>query len=83
MIWLGNGKIKFEDGEPAFRSCWECNGSHEHLRKSNFLMNCFSCGRFWLLGDYLPEAKTDEDIDSYFKSKGIEVGKSTQEIKEV
>jgi hypothetical protein len=35
---------------PAIRSCWECNGAHEHLRDADYLIWCFGCGKFWFKG---------------------------------
>jgi hypothetical protein len=28
---------------PTFRSCWECNPAHEHLKTAKWLV-CFICG---------------------------------------
>jgi len=27
------------------RSCWNCNGAHEHLKKSEIPIKCFECGK--------------------------------------
>ena len=32
------------------RSCWECNGSHEHLKTANYPFQCFECGKIFLRG---------------------------------
>lgn len=80
MIWNGNGVLKMEDGEPAMRSCWECNGAHEHLKKVNFLHVCFSCGRYWLFGTYMDSFENDEDFDNFFTSLGMNPGDSTQKV---
>lgn len=80
MIWKGQGIIKFEEGEPAFRSCWECNSAHEHLKKVNSLHNCFSCNRFWVFDRFLDEFETDEEFDAFFESKGMKPGDSTMTI---
>jgi hypothetical protein len=34
---------------PTFRSCWECNPAHEHLKSSKWLV-CFVCGNSYRLG---------------------------------
>lgn len=39
--------------EFEFRSCWTCNGSHEHLKKSKSLMFCIECNRWYYKGEYL------------------------------
>jgi len=80
MIWEKGGIIKMEDGEPALRSCWECNGAHEHLKMVNFLHTCFECGRYWVFDKFFDEFKTDEEFDNFFISKGMKSGQSTQEI---
>lgn len=79
MIWKGNGICKMEEGEPAMRSCWECNGAHERIKDTNFLHICFNCGKFWILGRYF-DFNSDEECDDFFKSKGLEPGNSTQKI---
>lgn len=35
---------------PAFRSCWECNGAHEHLKMCDWLV-CFICEKEYRLGE--------------------------------
>jgi len=61
----GFAEMKLDPGEPAFRSCWECNAAHEHLKDTSFLHWCFSCGRYWIFGRYLDEFETDEDYDAF------------------
>jgi len=61
------GKIEFEEGEPVFRSCWNCNGSHKHLKNTNYLILCFSCGKYYLKGRWLGEFKTDKGLKDYIK----------------
>jgi hypothetical protein len=36
--------------EPVLRTCWECNGSHKHLKKAKYVIYCFDCGKYWLKG---------------------------------
>lgn len=49
------------------RSCWECNSAHERLKKVDYIIFCFECGRLWYKGkpleiDKLNELK-DSDVD--------------------
>lgn len=57
-----------DEGEPAFRSCWECNGAHEHLKDTDFLHVCFSCGRYWIHGYFLDEFESQEKLDEFLKA---------------
>lgn len=34
----------------AFRSCWNCNSGHEHLRSAEYVIWCFECGRYFFGG---------------------------------
>lgn len=39
------------EGRVALRSCWNCNGAHEHLRRTaDWVINCFECGHFYFEG---------------------------------
>ena len=80
MIWKGQGIIQMEKGEPALRSCWECNSAHEHLKKVNTLHLCFECDRHWIFDRFLDTFYSDEEFDAFFKEKGMEVGDSTTKI---
>jgi len=81
MIWNGNGLMEFEEGEPALRSCWECNAAHEHLKQVNTLHVCaMGCGRYWVFDRFLDEFGTDEDFDAFFADKGLHPGESTKRI---
>jgi DNA-directed RNA polymerase subunit RPC12/RpoP len=46
-----NAFIAIEQDPSAveYRSCWNCNGSHEHLKKHE-LIKCFECGRLYYKG---------------------------------
>lgn len=57
-----------DEGEPALRSCWECNGAHEHLKDTDFLHVCFSCGRYWIHGHFLDEFESQEKLDEFLKA---------------
>ena len=34
----------------SIRSCWNCNPAHEHLKKANYIIHCYECGRFFYKG---------------------------------
>jgi len=38
------------DESPVLRSCWNCNGSHEHLKDGKFTMLCIWCGHYYYNG---------------------------------
>jgi len=42
-------------GEYAMRSCWNCNGAHEHLKDLDIPLMCFDCGHWYLRGVDLME----------------------------
>ena len=69
MIYKGFDTYLKEEGEPALRSCWECNPSHEHLKKVDSLFCCFVCGRLWTHGRFLDSFKTTEELDSFLEKK--------------
>ena len=84
MIWDGNGFIRLEEYEPSWRSCWECNPSHLHMKNVNTLYCCFVCGRYWLLGHFVPELDDDEAIDKFFgETLGLKIGESSSTKKRV
>lgn len=39
----------------ALRSCWECNGAHEHLKNCAIPLNCFECGKWFFKGIEISE----------------------------
>ena len=80
MIWHGNGKVEVEEGEPAMRSCWECNSAHERLKTVNFLHVCFDCGRYWVFDRFLNSFDSDEMFDAFFQGLGMGPGQSTTTI---
>jgi hypothetical protein len=43
---------KLGGDEPIFRSCWNCNASHDYLKMEgcNFVIYCFVCGRIYHKG---------------------------------
>lgn len=44
--------IKEADGKQVvMRSCWRCNGAHEHLKNADYVVYCvLGCGRFYWKG---------------------------------
>lgn len=42
---------RLENDEPVLRSCWKCNSAHKYLKKSDYLILCFECGRLYLKGN--------------------------------
>ena len=63
MLVQTDGMMIFEKGEPAFRSCPECNAAHEHLKDTKFIHLCFVCNRYWINGRYLSDMSEEEFID--------------------
>jgi hypothetical protein len=51
---------KAEGQQPDFRSCWYCNGAHQHL-KDREVLNCFACGFYYLSGYPLPVVQRRAD----------------------
>lgn len=36
--------------EVMMRSCWNCNSAHKHLKKADYIIWCFECGKLYLKG---------------------------------
>lgn len=34
----------------CFRSCWKCNSAHERLKKVDYIILCFECGKLYYKG---------------------------------
>jgi len=66
-----DNKIIFKKGEPALRSCPECNSGHEYLRDVEILHLCFVCGRYWLRGHYLDEFETIEALRAFLQDVSL------------
>lgn len=62
------------------RSCWECNGAHEHLKKVNSLHMCFECGRYWMFDRFFESFPTEESMVKWIDEIGLKVGMSSTEI---
>lgn len=41
------------------RSCWNCNGAHEHLKEADFPIHCLWCGHIFYKGVRLTEEEED------------------------
>lgn len=47
--------------EIVFRSCWNCNSAHKHLKKENdFIIYCFECGTLYNNGKELNIKELEE-----------------------
>lgn len=57
-----------KSGNFAMRSCWECNPSHEHLKKIGGLFTCIDCGRYYMNGGYL---SNDNHSKKEYKEKRL------------
>lgn len=78
MIWVAPATYRLEPGEPAIRTCWECNGAHQHLRFVTNLHLCIVCGRNWILGHYLNEFHGDNDaFERLLRELGLKYQQST------
>jgi uncharacterized protein with PIN domain len=40
-----------------FRSCWNCNGAHEHLKNADYIVVCFNCDSMYWKGVQLNNAQ--------------------------
>lgn len=48
--------LKDDPNALVFRSCWNCNPAHEHLKQAqNIVINCFQCGNFYYKGENMTE----------------------------
>ena len=63
-----------EKNKFSMRSCWECNPAHKYLKKVRGLFVCFSCGRWWMNGDFLNNEKhRNKPYKKYKRLKIIEL----------
>jgi hypothetical protein len=77
MIWNGDGKVTAERFEPVFRSCWECNNAHEHLRNRDMLHTCIWCEKTWVAGVDFSAIDSEKDFDAAMTALGLKPGQST------
>ena len=52
-------KERLKNNEPALRSCWVCNPAHKHLKKADYLIWCFNCGKMYFKGKQLKKLEKD------------------------
>lgn len=71
MFRVNRTEFRKEEGEPALRSCWECNPAHEHLKDETCesLFVCFSCGRYYVFGRFTEDFDTDEKLFSFLNER--------------
>jgi hypothetical protein len=77
---IKGNKAVFEKNEPFIRSCWKCNGSHEHLKKVNKAHYCFECGRNWIFDRFFDEIGSEKNMVKFLKGLGLKEGESTSKI---
>lgn len=54
IVELRKEAMKFiKKGDFAFRSCWDCNPAHEHLKEARTPIKCFSCDNWYYKGKNL------------------------------
>lgn len=58
-----------DEGEPVFRSCFQCNPAHEHLRDVTALHFCIGCNRMWIYGRFLDSFADDKEMDEFLKAR--------------
>lgn len=46
----------------SIRSCWNCNGAHEHLKKAPNVICCFACNHWFFAG--VDITATDEEAEA-------------------
>ena len=69
MKYRGFDDYICDEGEPVWRSCWHCNGAHEHLKDVAYLHYCVWCGRSWIFGHYLDEFTSAEAMDEFMAAR--------------
>lgn len=43
--------IREDRNNVTFRSCWNCNEAHDHLKESPLVINCPWCGHWYYKGE--------------------------------
>jgi hypothetical protein len=61
MKFVGK-KLMRETGEPAMRSCSNCNAAHEHLLKEKCEHWCYDCGRHYGYGRFFDTFKNEKEF---------------------
>ena len=44
----------------CYRSCWNCNKAHEHLKKANYVILCQECGKYYFKGTDITNYDRDD-----------------------
>lgn len=39
----------------VFRTCWNCNPGHKHLKKAKYCILCLQCGHYYYKGEDITE----------------------------
>jgi hypothetical protein len=83
----GFDEYELDKGEPALRSCWECNSAHGHLKDVSFLHVCVVCDRTWIFGRFLDSFASNEEFDAFMvehlgKAEGEKVAEDETEPEE-
>jgi len=42
--------LKKDKANFVWRSCWNCNSAHGHLKDRDYIINCFNCGHWFYKG---------------------------------
>lgn len=79
MLYNGFDSYLLEDGEPVYRSCWECNDAHLGLKEVSSLHYCLFCGRYWMFGRYLDSFDSPEALDEFLKVRLVHSGTSSEQ----
>lgn len=53
-------KERLKKAEPVLRSCWVCNPAHKYLKKAEYLIWCFECGKIYYKGKQLKKLEKEE-----------------------
>ena len=51
-------RTKFENAL-GWRTCWNCNGAHEHLKDAKYVIWCYECGHYFYKGVVISPMKFD------------------------
>lgn len=56
--------IKKDIENLAMRSCWNCNGAHEHLKEADYVIVCaMGCGHYYYKGVDITEPTPTKNKD--------------------
>jgi hypothetical protein len=69
MKYVSFDTYRMDEDEPIIRSCWVCNGAHEHLKKHTGFHICYACGRGFIFGRFLDSFGSAEELDAWLRDK--------------